>query len=54
MKPLTLLCDNGSEFRAEFETGVRNLGIELRHTAAYSPSSNGLIERQIGSFKRIL
>ena len=44
--PLKILCDNGGEFdNAEFKDMCENFNIRVMSTAAYSPFSNGLCER---------
>ena len=44
--PVTLLMDNGGEFaNAEVRELGNQLGINIKHTAAYAPWANGLNER---------
>lgn len=45
--PKVILSDNGGEFNnEEFREMAEMFGIEVKTTAAYSPWSNGLVERQ--------
>jgi transposase InsO family protein len=46
--------DNGSEFKDEFETILRNRNIRISKTIPYLPQSNGIIERSNGTLKRII
>lgn len=44
--PMKFLCDNGGEFANKlFLEMCENMNIQVMHTAAYSPFSNGLCER---------
>lgn len=44
--PVKFLCDNGGEFANNiFLEMCENMNIQVMHTAAYSPFSNGLCER---------
>ena len=44
--PVKFLCDNGGEFaNTAFLEMCENMNIQVMHTAAYSPFSNGLCER---------
>ena len=44
--PARFLCDNGGEFTsAKFKDMCENLNITVMHTAAESPFSNGICER---------
>ena len=44
--PEKILCDNGGEFaNSEFLDMCENLNIRVMHTAAESPYSNGICER---------
>ena len=50
--PTTLVSDNGSNFCSEeFEDFLTKNGIHNRKTAPYHPSSNGLTESAVQTFK---
>ena len=50
--PNTLVTDNRSSFGSEeFENFVKKNGIKYLTTALYHPSSNGLAERMVQTFK---
>ena len=50
--PNTLVTDNKSSFGSEeFENFVKKNGIKHLTTALYHPSSNGLAERMVQTFK---
>ena len=50
--PMTLVSDNGPQFIAtEMENFLRDNGIKHVRCATYSPKSNGLCERFVGTFK---
>ena len=50
--PNTLVTDNRSSFGSEeFENFVKKNGIKHLTTALYHPSSNGLAERMVQTFK---
>ena len=51
--PEVIVTDNGPSFVSEeFETFLRNNGIQHKKTPPYHPSSNGLDERAVQIFKR--
>ena len=53
--PYTLVTDNRPSFVSEeFETLVKKNGIKHLNTALYHPSSNGLTERMVQTFKTTL
>eukprot|EP00731_Ephydatia_muelleri_P002173 Em0001g2173a len=53
--PEQVVSDNGPQFvSAEFETFMRNNGIKHIRCAPYHPSSNGLAERFIQTFKKAM
>lgn len=52
--PRIIQTDNGTNFQAEVNTLCKVLQIQHYNIAAYSPSSNGMAERAVGTVKRIL
>ena len=51
--PRTIFSDNGRQFTsAEFAKFCKNNGIMHKTSAPYHPSTNGLAENAVGSFKR--
>jgi transposase InsO family protein len=44
-RPKTLQSDNGSEFKNYFESMLHDRGIKTIHSLAYSPQSQGSVER---------
>ena len=44
-RPRTIQADNGSEFQTVFEAALQKRGIKTIHSLAYSPSTQGSIER---------
>lgn len=45
-------CDNGGSFSAnQFVTWCQHKGIQLKHSAPYAPSSQGLVERKVQTIK---
>ena len=53
-RPVEVVTDNGSEYKAEFEDLMKEQGIEHRHTSAAHPEANGLAERGVQCMKRAL
>ena len=50
-----MVSDNGLQFvLAEFQTFVKKNGIKHIRCAPYHPSSNGLVERFIQTFKKAM
>ena len=44
--PATVITDRGMQFTSQtFSNALEMLGTELRHTTAYNPACNGLVER---------
>ena len=53
--PVSIVSDNGPGFvSAEFEDFMQKCGIRHIKTAVYKPSTNGLAERMVQTFKRAL
>ena len=53
--PQQLVSDNGPQFiSAEFEKFVKENGVKHVCSAPYQPSTNGLVERFVKSFKQAL
>ena len=53
--PVSIVSDNGPGFvSAEFEDFIQKCGIRHIKTAIYKPSTNGLAERMVQTFKRAL
>ena len=50
--PKYILCDNGGEFMHEFQEYCKEQGITIRKTRAYSPQSNGIVERKNKEIRR--
>ena len=51
--PKKVVTDNGPSFTSsEFEDFMEKNGIKLIHSALYHPSTNGLAERAVQSFKQ--
>lgn len=51
-RPVEVVTDNGSEYKAEFDELLKEQGIEHRHTSAAHPEANGLAERTVQCMKR--
>jgi transposase InsO family protein len=47
-------CDNGGEFRAEFENLCKDKGIMMYRSMPYSPWMNGKIECFWKAFERVV
>ena len=45
VKPNQLICDNGLEFRGEFENWCSENNVTIRRTIPHNPQSNGICER---------
>jgi hypothetical protein len=46
VSPNFLVADNGTEFKASFDTFCKAEGIKVIRTATYSPQSNSIVERK--------
>ena len=54
-RPQTIVTDNGTSFVSqETNAFLQKNGIKLLHTPPYHPSSNGLAERMVQTFKRLM
>ena len=51
--PKYLICDNGVEYKAEFETFCKEIFIKIRHTRTYSPQGNP-VERYNQTARKVL
>ena len=52
--PKSVLTDDGSEFKGEFLTLLKQRGIRKKRTLGGQPQSNGLVERANGKVKMIM
>jgi transposase InsO family protein len=53
--PGVLLTDNGAEFKNKLiSEGLKDLGVEVRHTTPYHPQANGMVERYHRTLKGVL
>ena len=49
------MSDNGRHFTAQaFEEATKGLGMKIRHTTAYHPQSNGMVERRFRDMERAI
>ena len=53
-RPVEVVTDNGSEYKAEFHQLLIHHGIEHRHTAPAHPQANGAAERMVQVLKKCL
>ena len=53
-RPYRIKCDSGPGFRETFQQEMKALGICVKHSSGYNPSSNGLVERSVRSLKEVL
>jgi transposase InsO family protein len=53
-KPTIIQSDNGSEFKAEVQEGLKARSIKQIFSSPYHPQSQGAVERFNGTFKSIL
>jgi len=54
IKPKYIICDNGSEFEGDFEAYCKEHDITIRRNRAYSPQSNGIVERSNQEIRKLL
>lgn len=52
--PTYILCDNGNEFKAEFQEFCDENEIKIRRTATYSPQSNGIAEGKNRQIRKLI
>ena len=53
--PRKVVTDNGPSFTStEFQDFMSSNGVKLVHSAPYHPSTNGLAERAVQSFKKAI
>ena len=53
-RPYRIKFDSGPGFRQTFQQEMKALGISVRYSSGYNPSSNGLVEKSIRSLKEVL
>jgi len=51
--PKQILCDNGTEYKGEFEQWCKDSDIIVRHTIPNTPSSNGICERANAEVRKL-
>jgi hypothetical protein len=54
IKPIYIICDNGSEFEANFAAYCKDHEITIRKNRAYSPQANGIVERSNKEVRKLL
>jgi transposase InsO family protein len=54
IKPRLIHCDQGTEFRGEFEEWMRENNIKWTNSRSYSPQSNGLVENLNGQIRKMI
>lgn len=54
VSPSSILTDNGKEFEGELKEYCNDNNIKLLHTRAYSPESNGIVERANKDIRKII
>ena len=52
--PKYIICDNGGEFKLDFETFCRAHEITIRRNRPYSPEANGIVERANKEIRKLL
>ena len=52
--PKYIICDNGGEFKLDFETFCKAHDITIRRNRAYSPEANGIVERANKEVRKLL
>ena len=54
VKPKYIICDNGGEFKGDFEIYCKAHDIKIRRNRAYSPEANGIVERANMEIRKLL
>ena len=52
--PKYVICDNGTEFKGDFEVFCKAHEITIRRNRAYSPEANGIVERANKEIRKLL
>jgi hypothetical protein len=52
--PDHLMCDNGTEFKGQFENLCEELQIKVRNTRSYSPQANGIVETSNKAVRKLI
>ena len=52
--PKYIICDNGTEFRGDFEIYCKAHDITIRRNRPYSPEANGIVERANKEVRKLL
>jgi len=52
--PKYIICDNGTEFKGDFEVFCKAHEITIRRNRAYSPEANGIVERANKEVRKLL
>jgi len=54
IKPIYIICDNESEFEANFAAYCKDHEITIRKNRVYSPQANGIVERSNKEARKLL
>ncbi len=52
--PKYIICDNGTEFKGDFETFCKAYEITIRRNRPYSPEANGIVERANKEIRKLI
>lgn len=52
--PKYIICDNGTEFKGDFETFCKAHEITIRRNRPYSPEANGIVERANKEIRKLI
>ena len=52
--PKYIICDNGTEFKLDFDTFCKAHEITIRRNRAYSPEANGIVERANMEIRKLI